>query len=149
MESWNGDRINHSCLHWGHFNGEDWDKHRVCETSIPSLGRADGHQFDLVWDSPPKDRPQDGGCRTPEEGRLIWYIDGVPVMRAVKPRGTRRLEDFRIILNVAVGGNVCGGKMPRDGLYDFVVHELAMKDQPPGGWGRFEEDWGRCKEGHA
>ncbi|KAK3080475.1 hypothetical protein LTS18_001014, partial [Coniosporium uncinatum] len=28
MESWNGDRINHSCLHWGHFNGEDWDKHR-------------------------------------------------------------------------------------------------------------------------
>ncbi|KAF1980697.1 glycoside hydrolase family 16 protein, partial [Aulographum hederae CBS 113979] len=139
LESWNGDRVNHSCLHWGFFNGEDWNKHRVVDTTIPSMGRYDGHTCELVWDMPP----------TGDGGRIIWYLDGQAVMKAEKPPGTRRIEHFRIILNVAMGGNVCNGKVPRDGSYEMVVHELRMCDDPPGGWQRFEQDWRGCKEGRA
>lgn len=80
---------------------------------------------------------------------MIWYIDGRAVMKAQRPPGTRPMEDWRVILNVAVGGNVCGGRVPRDGCYDFVVHELRMCDEPDGGWEGFERDWVRAKEGHA
>lgn len=128
--------MNHSCLHWGHYNGEDWNKHRVVDTPIPSMGYQP-HLFSLAWD-----QPESGSG-----GKLLWYIDGSPVMKATIPDGTRRLSDWRIILNVAMGGNVCGGKLPTDGWYDFVVHELKMCDEPVGGWVRFGTDWERTREG--
>lgn len=90
------------------------------------------------------DQPEDG-----QGGKAVWYIDGNAVMKADIPPGTRRISDWRIILNVAMGGNVCGGKLPRDGQYDFVVHELKMTDEPMGGWGRFGEEWQKTKEGKA
>lgn len=139
FESWNGDRINHSCLHWGHFNGEDYWKHRVRENSIPDMDRPDGHVFNFVWDQP------DNG----HGGRLIWFIDGQPAMRAEIPAGTRRLADFRIIANVALGGNVCNGLIPRDGSYDLVVHDLKFDEQPVGGWEGFNRAWAAAQDGHT
>jgi hypothetical protein len=136
FESWNGDCVNHSCLHWGHYNGEDWNKHRVVETAIPDMGQQ-AHCFELAWDQP----------ENSEGGRLVWYIDGRAVMKAEIPRGTRRISDWRIILNVAMGGNVCGGKLPADGRYDFVVHELKMSGEPVGGWERFESDFETTRGG--
>ncbi len=88
------------------------------------------------------DQPENG-----QGGRAVWYIDGHPVMKADIPIGTRRMSDWNIILNVAMGGNVCGGKLPGDGTYDFIVHELRLEEEPVGGWGRFGEDWGRTREG--
>jgi beta-glucanase (GH16 family) len=136
FESWNGDCVNHSCLHWGHYNGEDWNKHRVVETPIPSMGH-EAHKFDLAWE-----QGEDG-----RGGRLVWYIDGNAVMKASIPEGTRRMSDWRIILNVAMGGNVCGGRLPANGVYDFVVHELKMEEGPSAGWGQFGVDWERTREG--
>jgi hypothetical protein len=73
---------------------------------------------------------------------MVWYIDGRPVMKAEVPSGTRPLRDMTILLNVAMGGNVCGGKQPHDGYYDMVVYNLALLSELEyGGWGRFEQDW--------
>ncbi len=138
FESWNGDRMNHSCLHWGHYNGEDWNKHRVQDTPIHTMD-SQPHIMVFAWE-----QPESG-----QGGRMLWYIDGVPAMRAEIPVGIRRMSDWRIIMNVAMGGNVCGGKLPADGWYDFVVHELNMSDEPVGGWGQFAQDWERTKEGKA
>ena len=68
-------------------------------------------------------------------------------MKSSKPGGTRRFEDFRIILNVAIGGDVCNGNLPRDGTYEMKVHELKMCESIEGGWDKFEEDWRRTREG--
>lgn len=139
MEAWDGDRTNHSCLHWGHFNGEDWNKHRVIETPVPSLDAPEGVRFDFVWEED----------EATGSGKLLWYIDGRPVMKATKPGGTRPMRDFRIIINIAVGGNVCKGRLPPDGVYELVIRDLAMWDWPPGGWERFSKDWDATREGHA
>jgi len=80
---------------------------------------------------------------------MAWYIDGRSVMRADIPQGARRMSDWRILLNVAMGGNVCAGQMPQDGQVDFVVHELMMLDAPPGGWEQFGRDWPQMKEGQT
>ncbi|KAF7982701.1 hypothetical protein HWV62_26540 [Athelia sp. TMB] len=139
FESWNGDRINHSCLHWGFYNGEDYWKHRVRENPIRDMDCPVGHVFAFAWDQPP------AGA----SGRMVWYIDGVPVMKAPIPDGTRRLREFRIIINIAIGGNVCEGKIPKDGQYDLVVHELRMDDHPAGGWEGFDEAYSSAPEGHT
>lgn len=137
MESWNAETMNHACMHWGHFNGEDSQKHRVVETSISNIRAT--HVYGFAWEQP---EAGDGG-------RCVWYIDGKAVMKASKPPGTRRFEEWRIILNIAVGGNVCSGVLPNDGCYDFVIHELKMCDGPRGSWQQFENDWRKTKEGHA
>jgi Glycosyl hydrolases family 16 len=136
FESWNGDCVNHSCLHWGHYNGEDWDKHRVVETPITDMGQIP-HTFELAWDQP------ESGVG----GKLVWYIDGSPVMKAGIPQGVRRISDWKVILNIAMGGNVCGGRLPENGLYDLVVHELKMTSEPTQGWEKFAADWEMTREG--
>lgn len=78
---------------------------------------------------------------------MIWYIDGRPVQRANIPQGIRRMEDFRILINIAMGGTVCGGKLPQDGYYDMVLSEMKMCEEPFGGWQQFERDWGAAPEG--
>lgn len=138
FESWNGDCVNHSCLHWGHFNGEDWNKHRVMETDIPSMPQREV-QVGFAW---MQDEDRDGA-----PGKMIWYLDGRIVMRADIPAGTRRLSDFRVIINVAMGGNVCAGKLPADGSYDFVIMGLSMWDAPFGGWEGFQRDFSSAREG--
>ncbi|KAF2264992.1 concanavalin A-like lectin/glucanase [Lojkania enalia] len=139
FESWNGDCVNHSCLHWGHYNSEDWNKHRVVETHLSDM-RHMPHTFGLAW-------IEEEGI--PDwRGRLIWYIDGRPVMKGNIPLGTRRMEDFRILLNVAMGGNVCGGKLPRNGSYDLVISDLKMCEEPTGGWSGFERAWECTPEGN-
>lgn len=138
FESWNGDCVNHSCLHWGHFNGEDHDKHRVAETHLQDMARQP-HTFGFAWIE------EDG---IPDwRGRMVWYIDGRPVMKANIPPGTRRLEEFRILINIAMGGNVCQGKLPKDGYYDMVVSDLKMCEEPVGGWHGFEQAWNNTPEG--
>jgi len=137
FEAWNGETTNHCCLHWGHFNREDANKHRVVETPIKNLSHK--HTYGFAWE-----QPEDGGG-----GRCVWYIDGKSVMKAQKPAGTRRFEEWRIILNVAVGGDVCNGQTPSDGCYDLIVHELKMCLGPEGRWQRFDRDWVKTKEGHA
>jgi len=142
LETWNADGINHTCLHWGQFNGEDWDKHRVMETPVENMaGRPVRYEF--VWQQDEAVGRNDGG------GRAIWYIDGRPVMKALIPHGARRISDWQLIINVAMGGNVCQGKTPADGSYDLVVHELQMREFPSSGWwGQFEADWNSAPEGH-
>lgn len=137
MEAWDGDALNHTCLHWGNFNGQDWNKHRVLETPIPNINRAEGVRYDFVWDE-----EENTG-----KGRLLWLIDGVPIMKAEKPKDTRKMREFRILINIAVGGNVCQGHIPTDGCYETVVRDLAMWDAPPGGWEGFDRTWKKAKEG--
>ncbi|KAL6705109.1 hypothetical protein ACN47E_007368 [Coniothyrium glycines] len=140
FESWNGDCKNHSCLHWGQFNGEDHDKHRVIETHLPDMPTRP-HTFGFAW------LEEDGipGWR----GRMIWYIDGRPAMKGNIPQGTRRMEDFRLMINIAMGGNVCQGKLPSDGYYDLVISDLKMCEEVPGGWQQFEHAWNATAEGKA
>ncbi|KAJ5724787.1 hypothetical protein N7493_006515 [Penicillium malachiteum] len=137
MEAWNGDAVNHTCLHWGHFNGQDWNKHRVLETPIPNISSPVGVKYDFIWDED----------ESTGRGRLVWLIDGVPIMRAEKPPGTRKMSEFRILINIAVGGNVCQGNLPSDGCYETVVRELAMWDAPPGGWREFDRAWMNARDG--
>lgn len=136
FETWNGDCVNHSCLHWGQYNHEDREKHRVTLTPTPEMGQKD-HCFELAWN-----QTDSGGA-----GRLVWYIDGKAVMKAVIPRGIRKIENWRVTLNVAMGGNVCGGRLPEHGSYDLVVSELKMSSEPTGGWGQFDKDFKETKEG--
>jgi hypothetical protein len=73
---------------------------------------------------------------------MVWYIDGRPVMKGTIPAGTRPMREFSILLNVAMGGNVCAGQVPADGAYDMVVYALhAANELEYGGWNRFEADW--------
>lgn len=137
MEAWNGDPDNHSCLHWGHYNGADWDKHRVLKSKTPHLGSAEGVLFSFAW----------AENRTTGHGKMIWYIDGAPVMRASKPAGTRPMKDFRILLNIAVGGTLNKGTLPADGTYEMAARDLEAWDAPVGGWSAFERDWKRAPEG--
>jgi hypothetical protein len=140
FEAWNGLPVNHSCLHWGNYTSpEDKSKHRVVGTQMPDLHQP--HEYGFAWEQP-QEWGQDGG-------RLVWYIDGRAVLKAAKPPGTRRLEEWRILLNIAVGGNVCDGRIPTDGAYDMVVSRLTMSDVPPGGWGQFENDWNFANGGNA
>ncbi|CAG8951494.1 hypothetical protein HYFRA_00007410 [Hymenoscyphus fraxineus] len=138
FESWNGDCVNHSCLHWGHFNGEDWNKHRVLETPIHDMAHREV-TMGFAW--------QQNGDHNGAGGKMVWYIDGKAIMKANIPEGTRRLSDYRIIINVAMGGNVCQGKLPADGTYDFVLRDLGMWDTPPGGWDQFTRDFEGTTEG--
>jgi hypothetical protein len=138
FESWNGDCVNHSCLHWGHYNGEDWDKHRVAETHLHDMPRQP-HTFGFAWTE------EDGIPNW--RGRMIWYIDGRPVMKGNIPLGTRRMEEFRLMINIAMGGNVCQGKLPKDGYYDLVVSDIKMCEEPQGGWQQFEHAWSSTAEG--
>ncbi|KAF2634207.1 concanavalin A-like lectin/glucanase [Massarina eburnea CBS 473.64] len=138
FESWQGDCINHSCLHWGHYNGEDWNKHQVVTTPLHDMAQQP-HTFGFSWieeDGIPNWR-----------GKMLWYIDGRPVMKGSIPQGTRRLEEYRLLINIAMGGTVCGGKLPNDGYYDLVVSDLKMCEEPPGGWPKFESDWQCTQEG--
>ncbi|RSL66391.1 hypothetical protein CEP53_003370 [Fusarium sp. AF-6] len=130
-ETWNGDLENHTCLHWGQHH--EPEKHRVLGTRIPDM-QYRPVKYDFAWIQP-------GGQAG--QGRMIWYIDGRPIMKAEIPAGTRPLREMTILLNVAMGGNVCGGKVPADGYYDMVVHTLFLGSEPEyGGWHRFDADWG-------
>ena len=137
METWNGDHTNHSCLHWGKFDGADWNKHITQMTQLHDMDRRPV-RYDLTWDQP---------NGQPGQGRLVWHIDGRPVMKAPIPQGSRPMRDFTVLFNVAMGGNVCAGQIPRDGAYDMVVHYCAMSAEPEGGWARFENDWRHCPDG--
>lgn len=137
FEAWNGGLQNHSCLHWGNYTSpDDKKKHRVANTHLPGITQP--HEYGFAWEQP------EWGT---EGGKLIWYVDGKAVMKCDKPPGTRRLEGWRILLNIAVGGTVCNGRKPRDGSYQLEVFALTMKDDPPGGWHRFEEDWNEAYDG--
>ncbi|GAB0134115.1 hypothetical protein EsDP_00002500 [Epichloe bromicola] len=129
-ETWNGDRENRSCLHWGRHHEKD--KHRVRGTKIHDM-HARPVRYDFAWQQP-------GGRAG--QGRMVWYIDGRPVMKASVPEGTRPMRDMTVLLNVAIGGNVCGRKTPADGHYDMVVSTLYLASElQHGGWDRFENDW--------
>jgi beta-glucanase (GH16 family) len=135
MESWNGSSDNHTCLHWGSYEPSELGKHRVAQTSVSNLTKP--HSYGFAWEQPEQE----------EGGRCIWYIDGRAVMKSSKPSGIRRFEEYRILLNVAIGGDVCKGAVPRDGTYEMTVHDLKMCEAPQGGWERFDEDWKRARAG--
>lgn len=135
MESWNGLRTNHSCLHWGHYNGQDYDKHRVIETPVPAVDHPNGQQYGFAWNGP--------------IGKLLWFINDQPVMQADIPQGTRSITDFQIKLNVAMGGTVNQGQSPADGIYEMIIHQVGMFEAPPGGWDRFEKLVRSTPEGHT
>jgi beta-glucanase (GH16 family) len=140
MENWNDEKTNHSCLHWGHYNGEDAQKHRVVQTPLPDLTTRP-HTYGFAW-------IEEEGI--PDwRGRLIWYIDGMPVMKGNIPAGSRRMEDYRILINIAMGGTCNKGQLPSDGYYDLVVSDLKMCEEPVGGWQAFEHAWNSTSEGKA
>ncbi|KAF2673866.1 concanavalin A-like lectin/glucanase [Microthyrium microscopicum] len=137
FEAWNGGVENHSCLHWGGYSDpQDKNKHRTINTNMRDVTVP--HEYGLAWE-----QDEYGG----EGGRLIWYIDGRAVMKAQRPPGTRRLESWRVLLNIAMGGTVCDGCVPENGSYDMTISRLSMGDLPPGGWERFEIDYHNCREG--
>ncbi|KAG9771225.1 concanavalin A-like lectin/glucanase, partial [Aureobasidium melanogenum] len=137
-ETWNGDGVNHSCLHWGFYTPQDKDKHRVVPTFVQGMQQGRPVRFEFAWQ-------QD---ESTGQGRLLWWIDGRAVMKAPIPQGTRRVADFVVLLNIAMGGNVCQGQEPREGTYDLVVHEMKMQEEPEmGGWARFDGDWSWVREG--
>jgi beta-glucanase (GH16 family) len=140
FEAWNGAGVNHACLHWGGYSGtpEDKRKHRIVTTPIERIREV--HTYGFAWEQP------ELGF---EGGRMVWYVDGAPVMKAYKPEGTRRFEGWRVLLNVALGGNVCDGRVPADGEYDMVVDRLVMCESPPGGWEKFDMDWHKAPEGRT
>jgi hypothetical protein len=152
-ESWMGEDKNHSCLHWGMYNSADAQKHRVSETAVPNMA-AKKVKYEFIWQQSHQimhssvmsqgSKPERAGG-----GRLMWLIDGEAVMTTSIPQGIRRLEDFQVVINVAMGGNVCEGKLPREGTYDFVIHELRMSGEPDGGWGRVEGMWRTAPGGNA
>lgn len=108
------------------------------EVHVPDMSRRPV-RVAFAW---MQERDEDGA-----PGRLIWYLDGRPVMKATIPAGTRRLSDWKIIINVAMGGNVCGGQLPDNGTFDFVFQELVLAEEPAGGWSRFEVDYNGTQEG--
>ena len=110
-ETWNRSMENHACLHWGHYTPQDADKHRVAKNVIPDMD-VRPVKFDLYWDEPAR--------------KLVWLVDGRPVMREEIPRGLRPMADWNILLNVAMGGNVCDGQRPVDGTYEMVIHDMTM-----------------------
>ncbi|CAD6505345.1 BgTH12-00836 [Blumeria graminis f. sp. triticale] len=134
-EWWNQNPLNHSCIHWGQYNDEDKEKHRIVKTSLHETPVI--HQYSFVWEQAPSG----------VGGRMLWYIDECPVMRASIPDGIRPMRDFQIILNVAMGGNVCQDRLPAEGVYDLVVHDLKLMEEPQGGWAVFNRDWEREIEG--
>lgn len=135
-ESWNAEATNHSCLHWGHFNGEDHDKHRVMDTPLPGLAQR-CVKYEFAWDQDERSG----------KGRYVWWIDGRPVMKCSIPSGLRPMREWTVLLNVAMGGNVCHGVKPPQGQFDMVVHELRMSGECDGGWGRFEGGWREAPDG--
>ncbi|KAI1084904.1 glycoside hydrolase family 16 protein [Whalleya microplaca] len=143
-ETWNGDNQNHSCLHWGFYTPEDAAKHLVRQTHIPDMAYRPV-RFDFAWRCGGTGTRGDG--KSAGGGKLMWYIDGRPVMKNLMPAGTRPIEDWCILLNVAMGGNVCQGKKPHPGAYDMAVHCLQLSDAPEGGWGKFDGDWQHCPDG--
>lgn len=71
-------------------------------------------------------------------------------MKAEIPRGTRPMRDMTVLLNVAMGGNVCGGQKPADGYYDMCIFALYAVDEPEfGGWNGFEQAWRSVPEGRG
>ena len=95
-------------------------------------------KFEFAWQQDPASR----------QGRMLWWIDGRAVMKAPIPGDMNRpLADFVVLLNIAMGGNVCQGRIPGEGSYDFVVHEMRMCEEPEGGWARFERDYRVAREG--
>ncbi|KAG6006849.1 hypothetical protein E4U21_006656 [Claviceps maximensis] len=137
-ETWNGDRENRSCLHWGQHN--EPRKHRVLGTKIPDM-HIRPVRYDFAWQQP-------GGMAG--QGKLVWYIDGRPVMKAPIPKGTRPMRDMTMLLNVAMGGNVCAGKRPKNGHYDMVVYNVSLTTELEyGGWERFEADWASADTPHG
>lgn len=133
-ETWNSDHNNKSCLHWGTYTPEDAGKHRVMGTQINDMSQR-AVRYDFAWNQ--------------DSGRLMWYIDGRPVMKAMVPQGTRPLHDWCVILNVAMGGNVCAGQIPKNGAYDLIVHALYMSEEPEhGGWQQFDGSWNQCPDGN-
>jgi beta-glucanase (GH16 family) len=133
-ETWNGDGVNHSCLHWGFYTPEDRDKHRVVGTPVQGMQSGRPIRFEFAWN---------------EKG-LVWWIDGRPVMKAPLPKGTRPMSDFVVLLNIAMGGNVCQGRLPRpDTTHDLVVHDLRLLAEPEagGGWQGFDQAYRQARQG--
>jgi hypothetical protein len=150
-ESWMGDNTNHSCLHWGQYNGADAQKHRVRETPIPAMAQRQV-KYEFIWQQSSQIMKTSHKGSKPERaggGWMMWLIDGTAVMKTEIPTGIRRLEDFQVVINVAMGGNVCDGKLPKEGIYDFVIHELRMSGEPDGGWGRVDPLWHTTPEGNT
>jgi beta-glucanase (GH16 family) len=143
FETWNGDRINHSSLHWGKFDAADKDKHHTIEKNMHDMARTEGHMYGFAWE---QEKDEDGS-----PGRMVWYVDWQPVMKADIPKGTRKMSDYTILLNVAMGGDVVKGVAPADGEYELIVHSLQLYETPPGGWMQFHDDYSSntTSSGHA
>ena len=139
LESWNNGPINHTNLHWGFFTPQDAQKHRSIETNMPDLTRPQGHEYGFAWDQP------DSGVG----GRMVWYIDRKAVMKADIPAGTRKMSDWQVIINIAMGGDVNQGAVPANGSYDFVVHAISMCDAPADGWDDFNNAFNAAPAGQA
>lgn len=139
VETWNALEHNGTSFHNGHYDGKDWDKHRVLKTPTANMDRKPGHWYGFAWEG------------DSEGARLLWFTDGCPTMRATVPAGTRSMRDFQVIMNIAVGGNVQPGKLPPfPSEHDLEIQDLAMTDEPPGGWGKpFDDAWAAAKDGNT
>ena len=71
-------------------------------------------RYEFAWDQDPATL----------QGRLMFWIDGRPVMRSDIPPGLRPMQDFVVLLNIAMGGNVTQGRTPGDGTFPTAIFVL-------------------------
>jgi hypothetical protein len=82
----------------------------VIKTRLPHGGTG-RIKYDFYWSEP--------------DGRLVWCINERAVMRSSIPPGLRPMSEWKILLNVAMGGNVCEGQVPaKEGNWDMEVEEI-------------------------
>lgn len=133
-EGWDGKHENGNCVHWGHFNGEDYDKHRVRYHPISKDQHVTGHTYGFCW----------------SEKGLIWFFDGKPTMRAKVPKGIRPFSQFQIMLNIAIGGNVMQNAKPQaPSTHQMYVRDLKICHSPPMGCSFFDEAWKQACDGNT
>jgi beta-glucanase (GH16 family) len=134
-EAWDGIKENGTCLHWGHFNGQDWKKHRVLKVPVKTKTSPE-YRYGFAWNCASK--------------KLLWLTDGQPTMKASIPEGIRSMKDFQIIINVAMGGNVMQGSIPQvPSTHDMVISDLKLYKTVPGGWNGFPKMWNSAREGNT
>lgn len=106
-------QIDHATFayHWGSYTAEDAWKHAT--NAIPCNGRGP-HTIALEWD---------------DRGLTFWFDHKIamgPMTMPVEDGRSAQVEDFSLILNVAMGGNATGNVTPAQGVYEMRVGKIEM-----------------------
>ncbi len=118
MEFFGTSRKNLFCAHWGPHGPQDSHLHSVYEHKVADP--TSFHTYGLAW----------------KGNHLGFYCDRSLVHTCTPPHPPfADLKDFRLILNIAMGGNPLEGKKPAEqGNWRMEVEYVSRWRLPPGGW---------------